>query len=339
MSTDHQLQNPDLSIVIVNSDSTEHTLACLDSIFLHPPELPYEVILVDNCSAVSCLPVVAESYPEVRRFSAPQKQGFARNYNLGIRQAAGEFILILNNDTVVLPGTIDRLVRALQFNPNYGMVGPQLRSRNWRVQSVCARKLPTPWDYLWWQFFTDPGLPTGRLLEYLRQRRVARRKSGSVACISGACMLVTRRALEQVGLLDEGYDFYYEDIEWCHRMQKQGYQVAYIAESKLFHLGDQSLSKVKEWAKRSEYLSAQRYFRQYYHTNPAWHRVFWLVTLFGFALRAAAFRGWEILTGKPGYSREYQRLTRWIWSQSPDRAGTALLDPANTLQMKIGEGK
>jgi hypothetical protein len=339
MSTEHPLRNPELSIVIVNSDSSEHTLACLDSIFLHPPEMPYEVILVDNCSTVSCLPVVAEVYPEVRRFGAPQKQGFARNYNLGIRQATGEFILILNNDTVVLPGTIDRLVRALQFNPNYGMVGPQLRSRNWRVQSVCARRLPTPWDYLLWQFLTDPGIPTGRLFEYLRQRRVARQRSGPVPCISGACMLVIRRALEQVGLLDEGYDFYYEDIEWCHRMQKRGYQVAYIAESKLFHLGDQSLSKVKEWAKRSEYLSAQRYFRQYYHVNTAWLRAFWLATLSGFALRALAFLGWEILTRKPGYSCEYQRLTRWVWSQSPGRASAGPLDPVNTLQYQVGEGE
>ena len=339
MATDQRRAVPEISIVIVNSDSTEHTLACLDSIFLHPPGMTYEVILVDNCSAVSCLPVVAETYPEVHRLSSPQKQGFARNYNLGMRKAKGKYILILNNDTVVLPGTIDMLVRALESHPEYGMVGPQLRSRNWRVQSVCARRLPTPWDYLAWQFLTDPGLPTGRLWEYIRQRRVARRQSGPVECISGACMLISRQAMDQVGMLDEGYDFYYEDIEWCHRMRRYGYQVGYVAESRLFHLGDQSLSKVKEWAKRSEYMSARRYFHHYYHLSTTWAWMLWFSTLSGFVLRAIAFRVWEALSSKPGYNREYQRLVGWILLQKPVKASSANVDSSNSLQLKTGEGE
>lgn len=339
MSTENQQPVPELSIVIVNSDSIEHTLACLDSIFLNPPGMYYEVILVDNCSAVSCLPVVAEAYPEVHIFNAPQKQGFARNYNLGMRQARGAYLMILNNDTVVLPGTIDRLVQALKSHPEYGVVGPQLRSRSWRVQSVSARRMPTPWDYLGWQFFTDPGLLIGKLWEYFRQRQVTRRRSGPVGCISGACMLVSRQVIDQVGLLDEGFDFYYEDIEWCHRMQQYGYQVAYIAESKIFHLGDQSLSKVKEWAKRSEYLSAQRYFHQYYHLNTAWIWIIWFSTLLGFILRAITFRAWEALTGKAGYSREYRHLIRWILLQMPGRTSSVNPEPSNSFQLKTGQGK
>jgi GT2 family glycosyltransferase len=134
-----------------------------------------------------------------------------------------------------------------------------------------------------------------------------------------ACMLVSRVALERVGLLDEGYDFYYEDIEWCHRFQKKGYQVAYIAESHITHLGDHSLSKVKEWAKQSEYRSALRYFRQYHHLSNAGAWGLWLATAAGFCFRAVLFTLAEKITAKTSHAQAYQNLTRWILRHPPGK--------------------
>ena len=319
MLVEKQAKSPQLSIVIVNSDGTEHTLACLNSIFLHPPLVDFEVILVDNCSRNSCLALVATAYPEVRTFTAPQRQGFARNYNLGIRQARGGYILILNNDTLVYPGTFAWLIEAMQDNPKYGMVGPQLRSKSWQIQTVCARPLPTPWHYLAWQLFLDPGMPLGKVWDWIQQIRVERRPSGAVACISGACMLTTRQVMDQIGLLDEEYEFYYEDIEWCHRVQMHGYQVAYIAEARLTHLGDQSLSKVKEQAKRSEYISALRYFRQYHRLTLFQQWVVWLAAFIGYGMRAVVYQLLEFITRKPGHGRAYANLTRWMLEQIPSK--------------------
>src|SRR4051794_7531292 len=93
--------SPVLSIVVVNSNGTQDTLRCLDSIFRWPSSHTFEVILVDNCSRESCLSIVHERYPHVHTFAAPVSQGFAKNYNLGIQQARGQYILVLNNDTLI----------------------------------------------------------------------------------------------------------------------------------------------------------------------------------------------------------------------------------------------
>jgi GT2 family glycosyltransferase len=257
-------EQPFLSIVVVNSDGAEDTLACLRSIYQHPPQVNFEVICVDNCSSSPFLPVLSQAFPEVRGVRAPQRQGFARNYNLGIRLAKGDFVLILNNDTLVHVDALDILLEVFRQYEQCGMVGPRLVSANGQTQTVCARKLLTPLDYILIQFLFDLALPAGKWLDGLRRRQLEQRGSGPVPCIIGACMLTSRAVLEQIGLLDEGYDFYYEDVEWCRRARMFGLQVVYVAEARITHLGDQSLAKVKEWAKQSEYKSAILYFRQYH---------------------------------------------------------------------------
>lgn len=129
--------------------------------------------------------------------------------------------------------------------------------------------------------------------------------------------MLSRATLEQVGLLDEGYDFYFEDVEWCHRIQRHGLKTAYVAEAQITHYGDHSASKVKEWAKRSEYLSAQRYFQQYYHLSVRGQRGVWLAAVVSCLLRLAAFKLSELLTHRPGYARDYYNLLRWIITRYP----------------------
>ncbi len=310
---------PLLSIVIVNSDGTEDTLKCLESISRYPPDEPFEVILVDNCSREPCLPIVHDRYPQVRTFSAPERQGFAKNYNLGIRQSCGTYILILNNDTLVHQRALNSLLTALRQNPSYGMVGPQLRSLNGQIQTVCARSLLTPASYIWTQFVTDLSLPTGKLWNRYLQWRLARRPSGPVPCISGACMMMRREAVETVGLLDEDYTFYYEDVEWCHRFQRQGKVVAYVADAQVTHLGDRSLSKVKVWAQKSGYQSAIRYFRQYHGLSPTQMWLLWSVTVVSFLLRGLVFLLIETASGKHTHVRAYLYLWQWIIQQRPGK--------------------
>lgn len=303
---------PELSIVIVNSDGTADTLRCLDSIFAHPPRNLFEVVLIDNCSQDSCIPLVAKLYPQVRTGTAPVRQGFAKNYNLGIRLARGAFVMILNNDTVVQPNALDRLLAALQRYPAYGMVGPQLVWADGVLQTVCARPLKTLFYYCLELLFLDLALPTGKLYDAYRRRKLIARPSGFIPCISGACMLLARETLEQIGLLDETYDFYFEDIEWCHRVQRAGRQVAYIAEAKVTHFADQSLSKVKVWAKQSEYRGAVRYFRQYYAVSTFQLYLLWLTTLIAFWMRFLAFACIEQISGEKKYAADYKTLAKWI---------------------------
>jgi GT2 family glycosyltransferase len=318
--SDHETTDrfPILSIVIVNSDGLDDTLNCLESIYRHPPQENYEIILIDNCSKNPISDTVHNRYPQVRVYTAPQKQGFSKNYNMGIRLTQGEFVMILNNDTIVHCNALDNLMHAIRQNPSYGMVGPKLQSQNGQIQPVCARPLPTPGSFIRKQLYLDAGTPTGKLWLSLQQKKLSARASGPVPCINGACMLTSTAVLEQVGLLDESYDFYFEDVEWCHRVQKHGFAVAYIAEAEITHLGDQSLSKVREWAKKSEYLSALRYFGQYYHLSITQKWCLWLFTILSYLLRASYFSIEKFITKKENHAQAYWNLFEWIITQTPE---------------------
>ncbi len=192
-----------------------------------------------------------------------------------------------------------------------------LLGRNRVIRHDCARNLPTPGGYLIAHLLLDSGFPPGRIWQRMLTMRASRRPSGAVPCICGACMLISRADLDAVGLLDEGYDFYYEDIEWCHRFQRRGRAVGYIAEARITHLGDQSLSKVKVWAKRSEYQSALRYFSRYYDLSPGRRDLLWLGTIVNYFLRGLAMVMAEAMLGKPTYAREYLFLWGWLLRRHP----------------------
>ncbi len=324
---------PLLSTIIVNSDGCADTLNCLESLFAHPPDLAtlapradalpeHEIILVDNRSRDGCVALVRERFPSVRIIESPTRQGFSKNYNLGIRHSHGTFVLVLNNDTIVHPGALTALLDAMMSTPTYGMVGGRLIGRNGWVQETCARPVMTPAEHLLRQTLIDPGFPVGRLWQFYQQTRVARRRSGSVPCISGACMLVRRTAFDQVGLFDEAVDFYYEDIEWCHRMICSGWQVGYVAEATITHLGDQSIRKVKVWAKKSEYFSALRYFRRYHRLTNNGAHLLHLVTLIGWLMRGIAFLLAEGLFRRKGHARAYLYLWHWILHDPAARVWT-----------------
>ncbi len=229
------------------------------------------------------------------------------------------YVLILNNDTIVHPGALNTLLSAVREEPLYCMVGGKLLSRNGQIQWVCARALPTPSSYACTQLLVDPGFPLGRMWDRYLRWQGEKRASGPVPCISGACMLITRDALQTGGLLDEAYDFYYEDVEWCHRFQSLNMMIAYISEAEITHFGDQSLSKVKVWAKKSEYQSAIRYFREYHNLSAVQMWLLWSITTIGFLLRGAAFLLSEALFGKRSHARAYLFLWQWILRQRPDR--------------------
>lgn len=304
---------PLLSIVLVNSDALQLTMDSIRSLYANPYSGPMEVILVDNCSLDAPFEIVSKTYPDVLLLEVKSKQGFAKNYNLGIRKASGKYVLILNNDTVVLPGALDALMNFLRSDPEYGMAGAKLVDASGSIQTPCARPFITPFSFIIEQLVLDPGLWVGKIWRRFQSWRLKSRCSGPVLCISGACMLLPAEIIKKVGMLDESYDFYFEDVEWCHRLQRYGYKVGYVAESEIIHLGDQSLSKVREWAKKSELLSALQYFRQYHGLTKVGVWILWGTSVLNFWMRRTAFR----LKGHFEYVDVYDRLFKWILSVSP----------------------
>lgn len=303
---------PTLSVVIVNHDGAADTLACLASLYANPPAAPFEIIVLDNYSHDGLVAAVEQQYPAVRLAVNTQREGFARNYNRGLALARGQYMLVLNNDTLLHPGALDLLLHALEADPATGMAGPRLLDSTGRTQIDCARRAPTPASYLRDQLLTDMGLPLGRLYAGLLRRRIERRASGPVEAISGACMLISRAAFERVGPLDEGFKFYYEDTDWCKRFAAHGYSIAFVAEARITHLGDRAARKVKVWAKQQEYWGALRYFRRHWGLAPWALRCLWLATLYNWLVRGLLMLLAEAAGGGPGGARAYLYLWRWL---------------------------
>lgn len=297
-----------LSLVIVNSDGCTDTLACIAALYATPPACTFEIILVDNCSQDGCVAQVQTRYPDVRIGTAPARQGFAKNYNQGMHLARGDYLLVLNNDTLVPAGALDTLCALLDSHPEYGMVGPQLRNARGQVQWDCARPFPTVASFLAQALLLDTIPPLATLWRAWLRQRTRTRPTGVVACICGAAMLVRRQAIADAGMFDEAYVFYYEDVEWCHRLSRTCWQIGYCANVRITHLGDQSLGRVKLLAKRSEFASALRYFRSYHGLGERGIALCRAAMRWSYLMRAVLFLLRRGLGGRPGYAREYLYL-------------------------------
>jgi GT2 family glycosyltransferase len=274
----------DLSICLVNVNSREMTLRCLRSIEEHTEGVPYEIILVDNASKDGSAEQIGREFPSVQIIRFAQLQGFSANSNAAIRRSVGRYVLLLNNDTSIGDDALTRLVRFLDQHPACGAAGGQLRNPDGTLQFNSGRRRPNLYTYVCDQLLLKYAFPKSRLFgyEYLPYRRYFGPPI-PVDVLPGACMLVRREVLETVGLLDEGYVLYYEDIDWSLRIGQAGWQLYYVPHATITHYGDQTISRVRTRGRIEEYRSAVRFFRTRLAAGPfrlALIRLFRLVSLF-----------------------------------------------------------
>ncbi len=234
----------DLSVIVVNWNGAALTAACLDALQrAAAAHLSLEVIVIDNGSdpkdaaAVGQL-AAARGIALIRNES---NLGFARANNQGLRVASGRYLLLLNNDTQVASDALTALIQYMEAHPEVGIAGARLIAPDGHPQpSHDLGPLP-PWR-LAWERALDRLWPSNL---YTRRGHLQRwgddpQSPIEVDWVLGAAMIVRRRALEEVGPLDEGYYMYAEDIDWCHRMRKAGWRVAYVPQATVVHIGGAS---------------------------------------------------------------------------------------------------
>lgn len=219
----------DLSIVVVNWNTSELLIQCLDSIYRARPHLTFETILVDNGSTDDSVNTVAEHFPDVRIIVNDRNLGFARANNQGLSVARGRYFLLLNSDTIIMPNALDELVHYADEHLDVGVVGPKLLNMDGTLQESWA-EFPSFYSEL-----------TGKLI---RHRRPVQESSHSydVDWVSGACMLVRSETIDSAGMLSEDYFFYSEEVDWCFRIKANGWLIRYLPTSEIFHLGGGSAS-------------------------------------------------------------------------------------------------
>ena len=217
----------------------------------------YELIVVDNCSTDGTVRYIQRHHPNVKVYVNNRVKGFAANNNFAIQRSKGDYILLLNPDIQVLPDSIDNLIRFMEEHPDVGLVGPKLLNPDFTVQYSSRRFIDGYTLLLRLLNWGSDNPQQTRLVEYL-MKKMDRSHSQPVDWLIGAAMIVRRKAILDVGLMDENFFLYIEDQDWCYRMWKAGWKVYYLPEAQMIHV-HQRLS-VKRLVWKMTYYHAKSLF-------------------------------------------------------------------------------
>ena len=257
----------DLTIVIVSYNARAYLEACLASLADHPPTTVHEIVVVDNASADGSPEVARARWPGVTVIDAGDNLGFARAANLGIRATTSRLLLLLNSDTQPAPGTIDQLVELLRARTGVAIVGPRLVDAH-GVLEVSFGSMMSPFGELWQKCLVRGHAARLPLLFHLVERRAHMERRPD--WVSGACLLVHRADAEAVGLLDERFFLYGEDVDFCAAVRGQGRQVLYTPTIEVLHHRGRSGRRAPART-ASAYRRSQLAFYRKHH--PAWHPI------------------------------------------------------------------
>jgi len=258
----------DLSIIILNYKTRGLLKQCLKGIRLFNLPLKYEIIVVDNASNDGTAEMMKEEFKEVKFIQSEFNRGFSAGNNLGIKEARGKYLLLLNPDIAVLNNAIFKMYQFMEANPKIGLAGPKLLNPDGTIQ-MSVKRFPSFWAHLYRR--TPLGkLPFARrvIREYLMMDW-DHKDSRPVDWVLGGSMIVRREALDKVGLLDERFFLYFEDVDWCRRFWQAGWQVYYIAEAEMVHYykresaENPGLGGLFKFPTRAHIASGIKYFVKY----------------------------------------------------------------------------
>lgn len=225
-----------LSIVIVNFNGRGHLEACLRSLAEHPPSVSSEIVVVDNASTDGSAAVVA-GFPAARLLPLPVNVGFSAGNNAGIRATAGDLVLLLNNDTVVGPGALDRLVERLEADGAAGVAGPRLVDGAGRAELSFGPMISPLGELRQKVLVALQARGFGPVSSWVERTT---RRERYVDWVSGACLLVRRSVAEEAGLLDERFFLYTEDVDFCASVRALGWKVLFTPVAEIVHLRGRS---------------------------------------------------------------------------------------------------
>jgi GT2 family glycosyltransferase len=280
----------DLSICIATLNACDYLRSCLQSIYdqssylqsgestsaipLSPSSQPspdlsrlsFELIIVDNGSSDGTIEMLKREFPGCQLILNGRNDGFAKPVNQALRISSGEFMVVLNPDTTVHLGAFNRLVDYLKSNPDVGICGPKVLNRDGTLQKACRRGVSRPWAAFSYflglsSLFPKSKFFGGYLLNYLDENAIH-----EVDGVSGSCMMIRRRVIEQVGYFDERFFAYQEDSDYCFQVKKAGWKIVYFPQSQITHYGGQGGSRVQPY--RSIYEWHRSYYL-YYRKNLA----------------------------------------------------------------------
>jgi N-acetylglucosaminyl-diphospho-decaprenol L-rhamnosyltransferase len=274
---------PKLSVVIVSWNTRELLQRCLASVYADlkgRDAAEYEVWVVDNASGDRTAEMVRRAFPQANLLANLENTGFARANNQAMAECRGQYILLLNPDTIVQLGCINDLVAFLDRNANAGAVGARLLNPDGSLQPSCSPIPRLGSEALRMLHLDDMFRTSYRMAEWSVQ------SPRRVDVVQGACMLLRAGALEQVGLLDEAYFIYSEEVDLCYRLSQAGWSIYWVPTAAVVHYGGQSTQQVAEAMFLRLYEAKILFFRKHYGEYTA--RAYKLILLMASLARLTA---------------------------------------------------
>ncbi len=258
----------DLSVVIVNYNAEKPLEKCLQSIFRFQKDLAFEVILIDNHSEEGSLEMIKQNFPQVRLVENKRNLGFSAACNQGIKSSCGRYLLLLNPDTEFTGGGITGMIRFMESHRRAGICGPRMVDPEGKVQFSC-RSFPS---YLTAissrQSILNRLFPDNPLSKtYLLKDHNGSRQS-QADWVSGSSLLTRREVFEKIGLLDESFFMYVEDVDFCYRAKKANLQVYFLPEVTVMHHIGQSTGRRWVRMRVEHHRSMYRFYRKHHRPGP-----------------------------------------------------------------------
>ena len=254
---------PRLSIIIVTYNSLGHIDECLRSLIANRAAVDHEIVVVDNASTDGTAAAIRARWNGVRVIDAGANLGFARANNLGIQQTFGELILLLNPDTSIPAHAVDLLLGALDARPDVAIAGPRLVNADGRAELSFGRMM-SPLAEVRQKVLVRGSGRGGPIAMYVESMT---RRERDVDWVSGACLLVRRTDAESVGLMDERYFMYAEDVDFCAAVRARGRRVLFYPAAEIVHIRGQSRATASAASERA-YRRSQIAFYEKHH--PGW---------------------------------------------------------------------
>jgi len=276
----------DVSIVIVSWNACDMLCKCIESVLAQSRRMGIEVIVVDNGSSDGSGKAVETQFPQVRLIKNKENMGFARANNIGIRASTGRYVCLVNSDVVVSDGCIEKLIEFMDENPRIGIAGPRILNPDGSLQPSC-RHFPTIWSNFCQAIGLSRLFPQSEffcdgIMKYWNHDHIRR-----VDSLSGCFWVVRREALDQVGLLDEDFFIYGEDLDWCRRFHNAGWDVVFYPGAQAIHCGAASSGN----APIKFYLEMQKADLQYWrkHHGVSGQLMYWMIIFMRQLVRMPVF--------------------------------------------------
>jgi len=291
----------ELSIVIVSWNTKDILRDCLVSVYAETKETDFEIIVVDNASEDGSADMVEQEFPQVILIRHPENSGFAAANNIGFGHCKAEFVLLLNSDTIVLDGALDKTIAYARTVPQYGVTSCRVLNDDKSLQPNC---------FMYPSILNSTLFVTGLYRIFPKNKFFGRQQmtwwdyndEKEVQVIVGCFMMVRKEALEQVGPLDEQFFMYSEEVDWCYRFSSQGWKLGFFPGAEIIHLGGASAAKLGGDRALLKDRSSRRFYKKHW-SKPAYLVALFLMFCF-YATRLPGTILFALATGKQKYRKK-----------------------------------